>query len=55
MVYVNLEQHNRTQKIKTGNVGDGGCDTSFTYLFHRKTYGGNSPCYISIARTLSQQ
>ena len=55
MVNVNQKQHNRTQKIKTGNVGDGGCDTSCTYLLHRKTYGGNSPCCISIARTLSQQ
>ena len=55
MVYVNQEQHNRIQKIKTGNIGDGGCDTSCTYLLHRETYGGNSPCYISIARTLSQQ
>lgn len=55
MVYVNQEQHNIIQKIKTGNIGDGGCDTSCTYLLHRETYGGNSPCYISIARTLSQQ
>ena len=37
------EWHERTQKIKNGDVDDGGRDTSRPYLLHRKADGGQRP------------
>ena len=37
------ELHERTQKIKIGDAGDDGRDTSRPYLLHRKANGDQRP------------